>query len=237
MKNAGEIREILEKKIFHEEKIVLLQQLLEKEPHSHILKDFIAAEKYLIKKNGLAAAKIYDGLAAEYGDPSWLVERMAKTLAKYAYFDMGSGPVIMAHEAMTKRLGMDSEKAWKKLGDILKTSKGFGYAAQCYANADMAGTAARMFEKLKQPDRAAFYYEQEGEHVRAARMYKRHKLYDKAGENYAKAGFMKLAVQQWKKAGTLDKHNVGYQTYHNLTKKKKPAKAEKAEAAEQPSID
>lgn len=219
MRNAGDIKEILEKKIFHEEKIVLLQQLLQKHPHSIEINDFIAAEKYLIKKNGLAAAKIYDGVASQHGDPSWLVERMAKTLAKYAYFDMGSGPVIMAHDALVKRVGMEPDKAWKKLGDLLKKSKGFGYAAQCYANANMEGTAARMFEKLKQPDRAAFYYEQHGEYVRAARMYKRHKLHDKAGENYAKAGFMKLAVQQWKKAGTLEKHNIGSQTYHNIVGK------------------
>jgi tetratricopeptide (TPR) repeat protein len=219
MKIPGEVRQILEKKVFHEQKIALLQALVEKNPETTIIHDFITAEKLLIKKNGLRASKIYDSIAARTNDPAWLVERMAKTLAKYAYHDLGSGPIQMAHDIFTQRLGMDDEKAWKKLADILKRGKGFGFAAQCYGNAGMAGTAARMFEKLKQKDRAAWYYEQNKEYVRAARCYKSAKLHDKSGETYAKAGMLKLAVQQWKKAGTLEKHNIGEQMMQQILRR------------------
>lgn len=219
MRIPGEVKKILEKKAFHENKIVLLQNLLEKNPESTIIHDFITAEKYLIKKNGLRVAKIYESIASRSNNPAWLVERMAKTLAKYAYHDMGSGPVQLAHDIYTQRLGVEPEKAWKKIADILKRGKGFGYAAQCYANAGMEGTAARMFEKLKQKDRAGWYYEQNGEYVRAARVYKSAKLHDKAGTNYAKAGMMKLAVKQWKKAGTLKDHNIGEQVMEQILKR------------------
>ena len=149
-----------------------------------------------------------------------LVERQARTLAKYAYQDIGSGPIEKAHVLFTQKLGEDPEKAWKKIADILKRMKGWGYAAQCYANAGMEGTAARMFEKqLKDGQRAAFYYEENEEFVRAARMYKKSKLHDKAGSCYLKAGMMKLAVQQWKKAGTLKQHNVGEQVMERILRK------------------
>lgn len=219
MRIPNGVKQVLEKKVFHEQKIALLQGLVDESPESTIIHDFITAEKYLIKKNGLRASKIYDSIAVRTNNPAWLVERMAKTLAKYAYHDLGSGPIQMAHDIFTQRLSMEPEKAWKKLADILKKSKGFGYAAQCYGNAGMAGTAARMFEKLKQKDKAGWYYEQNKEHVRAARMYKAAKLHEKAGENYAKASMLKLAVKQWKKAGTLEKHNIGEQMMQQILRK------------------
>jgi len=84
----------------------------------------------------------------------------------------------------------------------------------------MPGTAARMFEKtLKEPQRAAFYYEQAGEFLPAARMYKKAKLFDKAGNCYAQGGLLKNAVKMWKKAGTLEKHNIGEQTMENILRK------------------
>lgn len=212
----AEVQGILKRHMYHEEKIVLLKQLHADTGHSVIL-DFIRAEELLVKKRGFAAAKVYEDIASQAGDPKWLIDRQARTLAKYAYQDIGSGPVEKAHRLMTEKLGDDPEKAWKKIADILKRMKGWGYAAQCYANAGMAGTAARMFEKqLNDGQRAAFYYEQNEEFVRAARMYKKAKLYDKAGECYAKGGLLKNAVQLWKKAGTLEKHNIGEQTLQKI---------------------
>jgi hypothetical protein len=55
--------------------------------------------------------------------------------------------------------------------------------------------------------------------MKAARLYTKAKLPDKAGECFEKAGEMKHAVKQWKKAGTLEKHNVGKQTYSNIMKR------------------
>jgi tetratricopeptide (TPR) repeat protein len=203
------IQDILTQKISHEKKIVLLNELLEKTPEHTIIHDFIRAEDFLIRKRGIRAADIYGEIAEKTAHPGWLVERQAATLARYAYFDIGSGPINRSFDIYTQKLGVEPEKAWKKIADILKRVKGYGYAAQCYANAGMPGTAARMFEKqLKQSEKAAWYYEQAGEWLQAARMYKKSKLHDKAGNCYAQAGMMKLAVKEWKKAGTLLQHNV-----------------------------
>ncbi|MBW2967423.1 hypothetical protein KY362_02970 [Candidatus Woesearchaeota archaeon] len=207
------VQDLLRKRIYHEQKIILLNKLVEGQEQHSIVHDFIRAEELLIKKKGFAAARVYEEIAVQAGEPRWLLDRLARTLAKYAYQDIGSGPIEKSHAIFTQKLGEDPEKAWKKIADILKRMKGWGYAAQCYANAGMAGTAARMFEKqLKDGQRAAFYYEENEEFVRAARMYKKAKLYDKAGECYAKGGLLKNAVQLWKKAGTLEKHNIGEQT-------------------------
>jgi tetratricopeptide (TPR) repeat protein len=220
MRIPSAVHDILTQKITHPEKIALLNRLLEKDPESTVVYEFIKAEELLISKKGMAAADLYGEIAKWTGEPHWLVERQAKTLAKYAYHDIGSGPIDKAFQIYTQKLGVEPEKAWKKIGDILKNSKGFGFAAQCYANAGQAAAAGKMFEKqTKDPQRAAWYYEQSEQWLKAARAYKKAKLHDKAGECYAHAGLMKMAVQQWKKAGTLEKHNVGEQTLRNILKR------------------
>jgi len=220
MRIPSEVQEILKQRMYHEQKIFHIRKLFDKYPDCTVLDDFIRAEEALIKKNGLRASKIYEEIASKTGDPKWLIDRQARTLAKYAYFDIGSGPIEKAHALMTQKLEMEPEKAWKRIADILKKMKGWGYAAQCYANAEMPGTAARMFEKqLKQPQKAAWYYEKADEFLDAARMYKKAKLHDRAGSCYAKAGMLKMAVQQWKKAGTLEQHNIGEQTLSNILRK------------------
>lgn len=216
----SEVQAILKRKMYHEQKAFHLKKLLEENPDQPIISDFITAEELLVKKKGFRAAKVYEQIALKTGEPQWLMDRLARTLAKYAYQDIGSGPIEKAHMIFTQKLDMEPEKAWKRIADILKRMKGWGYAAQCYANADMPGTAARMFEKqLKQPDRAAWYYEQAEEWLPAARMYKKAKLHDKAGECYTKAGMLKMAVKQWKKAGTLEKHNIGEQVMQQILRK------------------
>jgi tetratricopeptide (TPR) repeat protein len=220
MRIPSSVQDILTQKITHPEKIALLNKLLEKDPESTVIYEFIKAEELLISKKGMAASEVYAEIAKWTGEPRWLVERQAKTLAKYAYHDIGSGPIQKAFDIYTQKLEVEPDKAWRKLGDILKTSRGYGYAAQCYANAGQAATAGKMFEKqTKDPQRAAWYYEQSEQWLKAARAYKKSKLHDKAGECYAKAGLMKMAVQQWKKAGTLEKHNVGAQTLRNILKR------------------
>ena len=216
----GEVQEILKMKIYHEQKAFRLKQLMEAHPDNQHIEQFVKAEELLVKKKGFRAAKVYEEIASQTGDPKWLLDRTARTLAKYAYQDIGSGPIEKAHAIFTQKLDVEPEKAWKTIADILKRMKGWGYSAQCYANADMPGTAARMFEKqLKDPQRAAFYYEQADEFIHAARMYKKAKLHDKAGSCYVKAGMMKMAVQQWKKAGTLEKHNIGPQVMEQIMRK------------------
>lgn len=216
----AEVQTILKQKMYHEQKAFHLKKLLESHPNDQIIPLFIQAEELLVKKKGFRAAKVYEQIASQTGDPKWLLDRTARTLAKYAYQDIGSGPIEKAHTIFTQKLDVEPEKAWKTIADILKRVKGWGYAAQCYANAEMPGTAARMFEKqLKQPQKAAWYYEQAGEFIHAARMYKKAKLHDKAGSCYVKAGMMKMAVQQWKKAGTLEKHNIGPQVMEQIMRK------------------
>jgi tetratricopeptide (TPR) repeat protein len=219
MRVPNGVQDILRQKIPHQDKIALLKKILEQEPDNTIINAFIHAEELLTSKKGVEAAEVYERIAAKCGEPSWLIERQAKTLARYAYYNIGAGPINKAHDIYTQKLGIEPDKAWKKIAEILKKAKGYGYAAQCYANAGMPGTAARMSEKLKDVPRAAWYYEMAEEWVRAARMYKRAKLHDKSGECYQKSGFMKLAVQQWKKSGTLEKHNIGEQTLQNIIKK------------------
>jgi tetratricopeptide (TPR) repeat protein len=217
MRIPGAVQDILSQKLPHPEKINLLSGLLAKEPEHTIVREFIYAEKLLTLKKGLDAADLYGEIASRAGDPRWLLERQAKTYAKYAYSNIGSGPIDKAFRILTEKVGVEEDKAWKKLGDLLKNSKGFGYAAQCYANAGKGVTAGKMFEKqIKDPHRAAWYYEQSEEWLKAARMYKKQKLHDKSGECYEKAGMMKLAVKEWKKAGTLAKHNIGEQTLKNI---------------------
>ncbi len=220
MRIPGEVQEILKLKMYHEQKAFRLKQLLEKYPDNDVVLAFIKAEELLIKKKGFKAAKVYEGIASMTGEPKWLLDRTARTLAKYAYQDIGSGPIEKAHAIFTQKLGEDPEHAWKTIADILKRMRGWGYSAQCYANANMPGTAARMFEKqLKDPQRAAWYYEQAEEFVHAARMYKKARLFDKAGECYFKAGMAKNAVRLWKKAGTLEKHNIGPQMLERIMRK------------------
>ncbi|NQU79681.1 hypothetical protein HQ545_07990 [Candidatus Woesearchaeota archaeon] len=220
LKIPSEVQSILKQKIYHEQKIYRLKQLLETNPKNSIILDFVEAEEYLIKKKGFKAAKLYENIAEKTGEPKWLLDRIARTLAKYAYFDIGSGPIDKAHAIFTMKLGEDPEKAWKKIADILKRVKGYGYSAQCYANANMPGTAARMFEKqLKQYQKAAWYYEQAEEWIQAARMYKKSKIPDQAGSCYVKAGMMKMAVKEWKKAGTLEQHNIGKQMMKEILRK------------------
>ncbi|MBW2964280.1 soluble NSF attachment family protein [Candidatus Woesearchaeota archaeon] len=220
MRIPSEVHLVLRQRVKHEEKITLLQALLQKMPEQTVIHDFIQAEQLLIRKKGMLAAQLYGEIAYRFGEPSWLLERQAKTYAKYAYTDIGSGPINKAFDIYTQKLGVDEEKAWKKIGDILTAMKGFGYAAQCYANAGQAKKSGKIFEKnTKDPQRAGFYYEQAEEWLPAARAYKKAKLHDKAGECYAKAGYLKLAVQQWKKAGTLERHNVGPQTMENILRK------------------
>jgi tetratricopeptide (TPR) repeat protein len=214
------VQEILKRKIYHEQKVFHLKQLLEKDPDNAVIMDFVRAEEHLVKKKGFQAAKVYEEIALKTGEPRWLMDRLARTLAKYAYRDIGSGPIEKAHMIFTQKLGQDPEHAWKTIADILKRVKGWGYAAQCYANADMPGTAARMFEKqLRQPQKAAWYYEQAEEWLPAARMYKKAKLFDQAGNCYVKAKMMKNAVKMWKKADTLEKHNVGEQMMEQIMRK------------------
>ena len=216
----SEVQEILKRKIYHEQKAFHLKKLLDSHPDNSVIADFVRAEELLVKKKGFKAAKLYEDIASRTGDPKWLLDRTARTLAKYAYQDIGSGPIEKAHQIFTQKMGDDPEHAWKTIADILKRMKGWGYSAQCYANANMPGTAARMFEKqLKDPQRAAWYYEQAEEWLHAARMYKKAKLLDKAGSCYVKAGMMKNAVQVWKKAGTLEKHNVGEQVMEQILRK------------------
>ena len=220
MRIPSEVREILKRKIYHEQKVFHLKQLMQKYPDNPIILSFVQAEEYLMKKKGFKAAKVYEEICSKTGDPRWLLDRLARTLAKYAYQDIGSGPIEKAHLIFTQKLGVEPEKAWKRIADILKRMKGWGYAAQCYANADMPGTAARMFEKqLKQPQKAAWYYELAEEWLSAARMYKKSKLHDKAGECYARVDMLKMAVKQWKKAGTLEKHNIGKQVMEKILRK------------------
>jgi tetratricopeptide (TPR) repeat protein len=216
----SEVQVILKQRVKHEQKIELLNVLLEKNPECTVVYDFVRAEELLVKKKGMAAADLYGEIGSKAGDPRWLLERQAKTYAKYAYFDIGSGPIHKAFAIFTTKLDEEPEKAWKKIADVLKNMKGWGYAGQCYANAGMPGTAARMFEKtLKEPQRAAFYYEKAEEWLSAARMYKKAKLFDKAGNCYAQGGLLKNAVKLWKKAGTLEKHNIGEQTMENILRK------------------
>ena len=216
----SEVQDILKQKIFHEQKLFRLKQLMEKYPENAYIIRFVEAEEQLIKKKGFRAAKIYEEIASQTGDPKWLLERTAKTLAKYAYQDIGSGPIEKAHAIFTQKLDVDPEKAWKTIADILKRVKGWGYSAQCYANAGLPGTSARMFEKqLKDPQRAAWYYEQAEEFIHAARMYKKARLFDKAGTCYLKAGMMKMAVEQWKRAGTLEQHDIGPQVMEQILRK------------------
>ncbi len=220
MRIPAEVQSILKQKVYHEQKIFHLKRLMEDYPDNSIITDFIKAEELLVKKKGFHAAKLYEDICSKTGDPKWLLDRTARTLAKYAYQDIGSGPIEKAHDIFTQKLDMKPEKAWKIIADILKRVKGWGYSAQCYANADMPGTAARMFEKqLKQPQKAAWYYEQAAEYIHAARMYKKAKLHDRAGSCYVKAGMMKMAVAQWKKAGTLEKHNIGPQVMEQIMRK------------------
>ena len=220
MRIPNEVQLILKQRIKHEQKLELLNVLLEKNPDQTVVHDFMDAEELLIKKKGMAAADLYGEIASRADDPKWLLERQAKTYAKYAYFDIGRGPINKAFEIFTQKLDEEPERAWRKIADVLKNMKGWGYAAQCYANAGMPGTAARMFEKtLKEPQRAAFYYEQAHEWLPAARMYKKAKLHDKAGVCYANAGLLKNAVKMWKIAGTLEKHNIGEQTMENIMRK------------------
>ncbi len=219
MRIPKQVKSILKQKITHQDKIVLLQQLLDKEPKSIIIKDFVRAEELLIKKNGMLAAEVYADISLKTCEPRWLIERQAKTYAKYAYYDIGSGPLNKSFEIYTTKLNVSPEKAWKKIADILKTVKGYGYAAQCYANAGMSDAAGKMLAKQNDPQRAAWYFEQAEQWVKAAAKYKKAKLPDKAGTCYEKAGHMKQAVQQWKKAGTLEQHNIGKQTYQNIMSK------------------
>lgn len=220
MRIPSEVQLVLKQRVKHEEKIQLFHALLQRVPDGTVVYDFIKAEELLIRKKGILAAEMYGEIAARTGEPSWLLERQAKTYAKYAYTDIGSGPINKAFEIYTQKLEVEEEKAWKKIGDILTSMKGFGYAAQCYANAGQAKKSGKIFEKnTKDPQKAAFYYEQAEEYLPAARAYKKAKLHDKAGECYEKAGYMKLAVQQWKKAGTLERHNVGPQTMENILRK------------------
>ena len=70
MRVPNGVRQVLETKAFHEKKVYLLQALVEKNPEATIIHDFITAEKYLIKKNGFRAAKIYESIASRTNDPS-----------------------------------------------------------------------------------------------------------------------------------------------------------------------
>jgi len=214
----SDARKILKQKITHQEKIAQFQILEKKHPDSKSLDLFVRAEQFLIAKRGKDAAELYCEIAQK-ADFAWLYERAAKTYAKYAYSDIGSGLIVKAHEIYTQKLSEEPTAAWKKIADILKKNKGYGYAAQCYSNAGLAGTAARMSQKVKDHQRAAWYFEQGGEWMNAAKLYKRLKLHDKSGECFQKCGDMKSAVLQWKKAGTLEKHNIGEQTFKNFLKK------------------
>jgi len=220
MKIPAPLKRVLKQKITHQDKLILLRNLLQESPKSIIIQEFIKAEELLIRKQGMDAAEKYSYIASLTGEPKWLIERQAKTLTKYAYTDIGSGPLNKAFDIYTQRLNMAPEKAWKKIAEVLKSAKGYGYAAQCYANAGMPDAAGKMLQRdAKDPQRAAWYFEQAGEWMKAARLYNKAKLPDKAGECFEKAGEMKHAVKQWKKAGTLEKHNVGKQTYSNIMKR------------------
>jgi tetratricopeptide (TPR) repeat protein len=213
-----EIKRTLSKKISHQEKIVLLSELKGKNPRLGIIDEFISAEELLIKKDGLAAAQIY-GRLANLLDIDWLLERQARTIAKYAYQDIGSGTLNKAHQIYVQ-LGVADDTAWKKIADILKTAKGYGYAAQCYLQAGKPQLAAKMCRKAGDLNRAALYFEKSSEWLSAAKLYKKAKVHDKAGECFKLAGDMKSAVIEWRKAGTLEKHNIGPQTAYNILHRK-----------------
>jgi tetratricopeptide (TPR) repeat protein len=211
-------KKVLRQKLGHEQKIVLFKELERKYPDSKSVDFFIRAEQHLIGKRGKDAAELYCAIA-EKADAKWLFERAAKTYAKYAYTDIGSGLISKAHDIFTQKLSCNPDEAWKRIGDILRKNKGYGFAAQCYSNAGLPDTAARMSQKIKDPQRAAWYFEQANMWDKAAKLYKRLKLHEKSGDCFQKCGDMKSAVAQWKKAGSLEKHNIGEQTLRNILNK------------------
>ncbi len=210
-KVLSSIRRILKKRISHEDRIILLNSLRQgKTPNIQYLIDgFIRSENLLIRKKGLDAADLLASLERFIPEQVWLLEYRAYLYSRYAYHHIASGAIQKSYDIYTQRLGWKDSDAWRRIARILKDHKGFGFAAQCYANAGSPDTAARMLKRAKKFQQAGWYFEQAGLWRDAALCYRREKLYDKAGDCFAQHGDLRSAFRSWKKAGTLDKHNVG----------------------------
>ncbi|MFC1723951.1 hypothetical protein ACFL0V_07480, partial [Nanoarchaeota archaeon] len=79
--------------------------------------------------------------------------------------------------------------------------------------------AARMLKRNKKLQQAGWYFEKAELWKDAALCYRRDKFFDKAGECFHKHGDMKSACRMWKKSGTLERHNIGKDTYKKIMKK------------------
>ena len=216
------IRRILKKRISHGDKIILLNSLRNnKTPNIQYLIDgFIRSENFLIRKKGLNAADAIESLYRYIPEQAWLLEYQAYLYSRYAYHHIASGAIQKAHSIYTQRLNWKDPDAWRRIADILKKHKGWGFAAQCYANAGKPDVAARMLKRNKKLQQAGWYFEQAESWKDAALCYRKDKLYDKAGECFAKQGDLKTALRCWKKAGSLERHNIGKETWKKVMSKK-----------------
>ena len=77
-----------------------------------------------------------------------------------------------------------------------------------------------MLKCQKKLQQAAWYFEKAELWKDAALLYRRDKYFDKAGECFAKHGDVKAACLCWKKAGTLERHNIGKETWKKVMGKK-----------------
>ncbi len=215
------LRRITKKKVSHENKILLLESLRNnKTPNEQYIVDhFIKASQLLDRRKGLDAADLLENIHRYVPEQVWLLEYQAYLYSRYAYHNIASGAIQKAHSIFTDRLNWKEEDAWFRIATTLKKHKGYGFAAQCYANAGKPDAAARMLKRQKKLQQAAWYFEQAGEWKQAALLYRRDKYHDKAGECFARHGDLKSAALQWKKAGTLEKHNIGKDVYKRMMRK------------------
>ena len=221
-KLLSSVRRVLKKNVPHEDKMLLFSRLQNnRTPNVQYLLDmFINHERLLGRKKGLDAADILTTIQNFIPEQVWLIEYQAYLYSRYAYHDIASGAIQKAHDIFTQRLNWKDEDAWFRIGTILKKHRGYGFAAQCFTNAGRPEVAARMLKSQKKFQQAGWYFEQARLWKEAALAYRRDKLFDKAGDCFAEHGDMRSAVRCWKQAGTLEKHNIGRETYRNIMSKK-----------------
>ncbi len=221
-KLVSSIKRIIKKKISHEQKASLFLALQNnKTPNEQFLiKGFMDASNLLARKKGIEAADRIAPLHSFIPDQVWLHEYQAHLYARYAYNNISSGAINKSFNILTENLNWKPENAWQKIAITLKKHKGFGFAAQCYANAGKPEIAARMLKSKKMLQQAGWYFEQAAFWKDAAMCYRRDKYFDKAGVCFEKSGDLKSAARCFKKAGTLEAHNISKEQYKKIIKKK-----------------
>ena len=222
-KLVNSIKRIVKKKISNQEKATLFLSLQNnKAPNEQFfIKGFMDVSNLLSRKKGIDAAERLEPLHSFIPDQVWLHEYQAHLYARYAYHNISRGAINKSYQILTDRLNWKPNNAWQRIAVTLKKHKGFGFAAQCYANAGKPVIAARMLRSKKMLQQAGWYFEKAESWRDAALCYRRDKYFDKAGECFQKFGDIKSAARCFKKADTLERRGISKEQYKKIMKPSK----------------